>query len=67
MEHLKRLKIGIAGCGGIGSNVAYHLVRNGVLELKFGDFDIVEESNLNRQFFLKIKLAYLKARNFLKI
>ncbi|EHO21906.1 thiamine biosynthesis protein ThiF [Fusobacterium necrophorum subsp. necrophorum] len=45
------MKIGIAGCGGIGSNVAYHLIRSGISEFKFGDFDIVEASNLNRQFF----------------
>ena len=45
------MKVGIAGCGGIGSNVAYHLIRSGIVEFKFGDFDIVESSNLNRQFF----------------
>ena len=66
MEHLKRLKIGIAGCGGIGSNVAYHLVRNGVLELKFGDFDIVEESNLNRQFFFKDQIGLFKSEELFK-
>lgn len=45
------MKIGIAGVGGIGSNVAMHLVRAGCTSLKFVDFDRVELSNLNRQFY----------------
>lgn len=45
------MKIGIAGAGGIGSNVAACLVRGGVRRLKIVDFDAVEESNLNRQFY----------------
>ncbi len=55
------MKIGIAGVGGIGSNVAVHLVRSGVKELKFGDFDIVENSNLNRQFYFKDQIGKYKA------
>ena len=45
------MKVGIAGVGGIGSNVAMNLVRSGVLHLKIVDFDSVETSNLNRQFY----------------
>ncbi len=45
------MKIGIAGVGGIGSNVAVHLVRAGCTSLKLVDFDRVEHSNLNRQFY----------------
>lgn len=45
------MKIGIAGIGGIGSNVARHLVQAGVTSLKIVDFDFVEISNLNRQFY----------------
>ncbi len=45
------MKIGIAGAGGIGSNVAACLVRSGVRRLKIIDFDVVEKSNLNRQFY----------------
>ena len=44
-------KIGIAGIGGIGSNVARHLVQAGVKDLVIVDFDYVEASNLNRQFY----------------
>jgi len=45
------MKIGIAGAGGIGSNAAVCLVRSGVRRLKIVDFDSVDESNLNRQFY----------------
>jgi sulfur carrier protein ThiS adenylyltransferase len=45
------MKIGIAGIGGIGSNVARHLAQAGVSHLKIVDFDRVEISNLNRQFY----------------
>ena len=62
------MKIGIAGCGGIGSNIACHLVRTGINYLKFGDFDKIEESNLNRQFFFsKIKLGFIKVKQLQKI
>lgn len=55
------MKIGIAGTGGIGSNVAVHLVRGGVRRLKLVDFDRVEESNLNRQFYFHDQLGGCKA------
>lgn len=48
---LKDKKVGIAGCGGLGSNVAQMLVRSGIRKLVLADFDRVQESNLNRQFF----------------
>ncbi len=53
-------KIGIAGIGGIGSNVAVHLVRSGFLSFKIVDFDKVEESNLNRQFYFYDQIGKLK-------
>jgi len=45
------MKIGIAGIGGIGSNVARHLAQARVRALKIVDFDCVEAANLNRQFY----------------
>lgn len=45
------MKVGIAGVGGIGSNTAVALIRAGFLDLKLVDFDRVESSNLNRQFY----------------
>ena len=63
---MKKMKIGIAGCGGIGSNVAYHLTRLGLTNLKFGDYDIVEKSNLNRQFFFKGQIGDYKSEALVK-
>lgn len=54
------MKIGIAGAGGIGSNVAFHLVRSGVLDLKIFDFDRVEPGNLNRQFYFADQIGMPK-------
>ena len=48
---IKQAVIGIAGCGGLGSNAANALARIGVKKLVIADFDIVEPSNLNRQQF----------------
>lgn len=53
-ERIKKLQnasIGIAGAGGLGSNCACSLVRTGVKKLKIIDFDTVQYSNLNRQFY----------------
>jgi len=46
-----RAMVGIAGAGGIGSNVAAILVRAGVMHLKIIDHDRVEQGNLDRQFY----------------
>lgn len=50
-EKVKQAVIGIAGCGGLGSNAAIALARIGVKKLVIADFDKVEPSNLNRQQF----------------
>lgn len=52
--------VAIIGCGGLGSNAAAMLVRCGVGELTLIDFDVVEESNLNRQLFFRDQLGMLK-------
>ncbi|HPW17999.1 MAG TPA: sulfur carrier protein ThiS adenylyltransferase ThiF [Candidatus Aminicenantes bacterium] len=49
LEALRRGSVGIAGAGGLGSNVAVFLARAGVGRLVIADFDRVEPSNLNRQ------------------
>jgi len=54
------MKIGFAGVGGIGSNVAANLVRSGVDTLKLIDFDRVESSNLNRQFYFQDQIGAYK-------
>ncbi|MBQ3747569.1 MAG: sulfur carrier protein ThiS adenylyltransferase ThiF [Kiritimatiellae bacterium] len=57
---LENAKVGIAGAGGLGSNCAMHLVRAGVKKLVIADFDVVSESNLNRQFFFRDQLGRKK-------
>ncbi|WP_415714523.1 sulfur carrier protein ThiS adenylyltransferase ThiF [Maridesulfovibrio sp.] len=51
LRQLQRIRIGIAGAGGLGSNCAMHLVRSGFRQFVLADFDRIEESNLNRQFY----------------
>ena len=57
---LESVRVGIAGAGGLGSNCAMHLVRSGVKHITFADFDVVNESNLNRQFFFRDQLGQKK-------
>ena len=59
-EKVKRARVGIAGCGGLGSAVATALARTGVGTLVLADFDVVEPSNLNRQQFFVDQLGRLK-------
>ena len=49
MDLIKDKKVFIFGVGGVGGYVAEALARSGVGEIAMADFDIVEESNLNRQ------------------
>ena len=53
--------IGIAGCGGLGSNCAVALVRTGIKHLVIADFDVIDESNLNRQYFFRDQIGEYKA------
>lgn len=48
---IQEFTIGIAGCGGIGSNTANNLVRLGFKNFILVDFDKIDYSNLNRQFY----------------
>jgi sulfur carrier protein ThiS adenylyltransferase len=57
---LADLTIGIAGAGGLGSNVAAALVRCGAARLIIADFDRVEYSNLNRQFYFTDQVGHPK-------
>ena len=62
-EEAQRLgcaRVGIAGAGGLGSNIAMHLTRAGVGHLTVVDFDVVSESNLNRQFYFRDQLGLPK-------
>ena len=50
-QYLSKAHVGIAGLGGLGSNVAAALARCGVGSLTLADFDTVELSNINRQLY----------------
>lgn len=47
----QKATVGIAGAGGLGSNIAMLLARAGIGKLIISDFDVVSVSNLNRQAF----------------
>jgi len=59
-ERLSQKCVGIAGAGGLGSNCAAALVRAGVGKLVFVDFDVVSETNLNRQFYFADQIGMKK-------
>jgi len=49
-KRLKRLKIAVIGAGGTGTPVLVQLVRLGVKDIFLFDNDVIQSSNLNRQF-----------------
>lgn len=57
---LKKKTVGIAGCGGLGSNCAVALARVGIGKLIIIDFDVVDISNLNRQYYFIEQLGQKK-------
>jgi sulfur carrier protein ThiS adenylyltransferase len=59
-DFFQKKTIGIAGCGGLGSNAAVALARAGIGRLILADFDKVEYSNLNRQYFFQTDIGKLK-------
>jgi len=60
-EKLKNRTAGIAGCGGLGSNCAVALARVGIGTLILTDFDVISESNLNRQYYFLSQVGEPKA------
>jgi len=59
-EHLSKFKVGIAGAGGLGSNCAVALARTGVGTIVLCDYDIVDISNLNRQYYFTEQAGMFK-------
>ncbi len=49
LEVLQGIVVGVAGVGGLGSNIVNSLVRMGLCHFIICDFDRVEAHNLNRQ------------------
>ncbi|MGE5419784.1 MAG: sulfur carrier protein ThiS adenylyltransferase ThiF [Chloroflexota bacterium] len=59
-SHLSRFRVGIAGAGGLGSNCSVALARSGVGTLVVCDFDVIDISNLNRQYYFRRQLGMHK-------
>lgn len=51
VNKLQNATVMIVGCGAVGSFAAEALARTGVGHLILVDFDVIEESNINRQLF----------------
>ncbi|MBQ6404431.1 MAG: tRNA threonylcarbamoyladenosine dehydratase [Bacilli bacterium] len=49
LELLAKKSVLILGCGGVGGYVAEALARSGIGQIILVDYDVVEESNINRQ------------------
>lgn len=60
IRKVKRTKVGIAGCGGLGSNIANALVRSGFGDIEIIDHDVIEPSNLNRQNYFLDEIGFSK-------
>ncbi|MGD0754551.1 MAG: sulfur carrier protein ThiS adenylyltransferase ThiF [Bacteroidales bacterium] len=58
--HLSKFRVGIAGAGGLGSNCAVALARCGIGTLVIADFDVIEEPNLNRQYYFTNQIGLMK-------
>ncbi|MDD5507955.1 MAG: sulfur carrier protein ThiS adenylyltransferase ThiF [Bacteroidales bacterium] len=61
-EILRIHTVGIAGCGGLGSNCAVALARIGIGHLVLADFDVVEPGNLNRQYYFLDQIGQKKVQ-----
>lgn len=60
LAKLASIRVGIAGVGGLGSNVAMLLARSGIEKMLLVDGDVVAPSNLNRQHYLPQDLGQKK-------
>jgi len=60
LARIQRIKVGVAGAGGLGSNCAQLLVRSGFKRFCIVDFDHVDAGNLNRQFFFPRQVGLKK-------
>lgn len=52
-ERLKEFRVCVIGCGGLGGYIIEMLARLGIGHLTLVDYDVFEESNLNRQILCK--------------
>ncbi len=62
VEKLMESRVLVAGCGALGSMAAMQLAGSGVGHIRIADFDTIDISNLQRQFFYQTSEAgYRKA------
>jgi len=63
---LSESTVGIAGAGGLGSNVAATLARAGVGKLIIADYDVLEAPDLNRQYYFVDQIGKSKVEALLE-
>jgi sulfur carrier protein ThiS adenylyltransferase len=66
LRKIHSVKIGIGGAGGIGSNIVIILARCGFKHFEILDYDLIEESNLNRQQFFIGDIGTIKVDSLKK-
>ena len=62
LERIGKVRVGIAGAGGLGSNCAWMLTRSGFTDFIIVDHDRVDASNLNRQFYFANQVGMPKVQ-----
>ena len=60
LARIEKARVGIAGAGGLGSNCAACLARVGFRNFTIADFDVVDASNLDRQFYFEDQVGMKK-------
>ena len=60
LAKIEKVRIGIAGAGGLGSNCAACLARVGFRNFTIADFDVVDAANLDRQFYFEDQIGMKK-------
>ena len=65
-DALRNARVAVVGLGGLGSNIAVALTRLGISQLYLYDFDRVELSNLNRQYYFLDDIGQYKADALVK-
>lgn len=63
---LRNARVAVVGLGGLGSNIAVALTRLSISQLYLYDFDKVELSNLNRQYYFLDDIGQYKADALVK-
>ena len=70
-KKISEATVAITGAGGLGSNCAMILVRAGFRKFRLVDFDIITDTNLNRQFYRPDQIGAVKVevlkKNLLEI